>query len=123
MSERRDQIQSATRKCPMRKRSTGRWPGPTVGPGADDGSLFLVRANVIWCPGHRRLSTSRRNAVTRNFTADEAARPPLPVQEIQAVGIGREPGLELSGRSRVVHARPGLKIAHGPRLVRSDEYP
>jgi len=44
--------------------------------------------------------------------ADEAARPPQPVQEVQAIGIGREPGLELSGRSRVVHARPGLKIAH-----------
>ena len=46
--------------------------------------------------------------------ADEAARPPQPVQEVQAVGIGREPGLELSGRSRVVHARPRLKTAHGP---------
>ena len=53
----------------MRKRSTGRWPGPTVGPGADDGSLFLVRANVIWYPRRRRLSTSRRNAVTRNVTS------------------------------------------------------
>src|SRR5262249_24860375 len=69
MSEHRDQIHSATRKCLMRKRSTGRWPGPTVGPGAADGSLFIVRANVTWNPRRLRLSTSRRDAVTRNFTS------------------------------------------------------
>src|SRR5215813_968853 len=69
MSERRDQIHPATRKCLTKKRSPGRWPGPTVGPGADDGSLFLVRADVICYPRRRRLSTSRRNAVTRNITS------------------------------------------------------
>src|ERR1019366_7586721 len=55
--------------------------------------------------------------------ADEALRPPQPVQIIQAVSIGPEPGLELSGGPRVVHARPMLELIHGLSLVRSDEYP
>jgi hypothetical protein len=58
-------------------------------------------------------------AATPALRADEAARPPQPVQEVQTVSIGREPGLELPGfpgRSRVVHTRPGPKIAHHPSI-------
>src|SRR6266511_1520453 len=56
--------------------------------------------------------------------ADEALGPPQPVQVVQAVGVGREPGLELPDGPRVVPARPGLeRTIHALSLVRSDEYP
>jgi hypothetical protein len=54
---------------------------------------------------------------------DEAVGPAQPVQVVQAVGIGRKPGLELSRRPGVVPSRSGLELIHATRLVRSDEYP
>src|SRR6266545_3170110 len=55
--------------------------------------------------------------------AGEALGPPQPVQVVQAVSVGREPGLELPCGPRVVQARPGLECIHALSLVRSDEYP
>ena len=54
---------------------------------------------------------------------DEALRLPQPVQVVQTVSIGREPGLELPNRPRVVQTRTRLKRIHAISLVRSDEYP
>ena len=50
-------------------------------------------------------------------------RPAQPVQVVHAVGIGHEPGLELSGRPRVVLAGPRPPPVHRRSLVRSAEYP
>src|SRR5262249_61761328 len=67
----------------------------------------------------------RPSACMPALRADEAAGPPQPLQVVQAVSIGREPGLELSSGSRVVHTRTefGSGLAHAHSLVRSDEYP
>src|SRR5674536_102309 len=55
--------------------------------------------------------------------AHEAVRPAQPLQVVQAVGVGREPGLELPGRPRVVVAGPRLPHVHAAIIVRSAEYP
>src|SRR5674536_271213 len=52
--------------------------------------------------------------------AHEAVRP---AQPLQVVGVGREPGLELPGRPRVVVAGPRLPHVHAAIIVRSAEYP
>ena len=63
-------------------------------------------------------------ASVRAMRADEAIRPPQPVQVINAIGICPELGLELASRSRVVYACSRPKRIHGTQsLVRSDEYP
>src|SRR5260370_37759771 len=55
--------------------------------------------------------------------ADEPVWPAQPLQVVQTVSVGAEPGLELPGRPRVVPARPWLPPVHGTSLVRSAEYP
>src|SRR5664280_1649890 len=55
--------------------------------------------------------------------AHEAVRSAQPLQVVQAVGVGREPGLELPGRPRVVVAGPRLPHVHAAIIVRSAEYP
>ena len=54
--------------------------------------------------------------------ADEALRPAQPREVVEAVGIGSEPRLELSGRAWVVHSTLGA-VDHPSRLVDSDGYP
>lgn len=54
--------------------------------------------------------------------ADEALRPAQPCEVVEAVGIGWEPRLELSGRTWVMHSTLGT-IDHPIRMVGSDGYP
>ncbi len=54
--------------------------------------------------------------------ANEALRPAQPGKVVEAVSIGSEPRLELSGRAWVVHSTLGA-IAHPTRVVGSDGYP
>ncbi len=70
-----------------------------------------------------RLSADSHPPAFPRPRTDEAPEPAQPVQVIQVVGIGPEPGLELSRGPRVVQGRPGPEHNHGLSLVRSDEYP
>lgn len=50
--------------------------------------------------------------------ADEPGRPAQPLQVVQAVRVGPEPGLQLAHGPRTVHARP--RVIHELRLLRLD---
>ena len=71
------------------------------------------------CTGHPRPPAARMPAAW----AHETVRPAQPLQVIQAVRVGREPGLQLTGRPRIIPTRPRLPPIHGLTLVRSAEYP
>ena len=53
--------------------------------------------------------------------AGETTRPPYPVQVVQAVCIGAEPGLELASRPRVMGA--DTRLLHAQSLLRLTKYP
>jgi len=54
--------------------------------------------------------------------AHEPRRPAQPLQVVQTVGVGREPGRELAHRPRVVDASTRSR-GHKPSLLRLDGYP
>ena len=53
--------------------------------------------------------------------AGETTRPAHPVQVVQAVCIGAEPGLELASRPRVMGA--DTRLLHAQSLLRLTKYP
>ena len=56
-------------------------------------------------------------SVVAALRADEASGPPQPLQVVQAVRIGAEPGLELAHGPRIVRA--SMRAIHRPSLHRS----
>ena len=85
-----------------------------------------ARGHRRTCPAARALVPAipdRPAAGMPAAWADEAVRPAQPLQVVQAVRVGGEPGLHLAGRPRKVPTRPRLPPVHGLNLVRSAEYP
>ena len=82
------------------KDSARRHRRPAAAPGAPVASIAQPPASVV--------------AALR---ADEASGPPQPLQVVQAVRIGAEPGLELAHGPRIVRA--SMRAIHRPSLPRS----
>lgn len=116
-------VQSLRCRCrsrrPPRRLAGGLGPGRSAPRAA--GAASPTRSHRSRSPSCAAGSTRRcRPCPTRQpdrlephmpaLRADEAARPTQPVQVVQAVRIGAEPGPQLAGRTRVVHPSARTKL-------------